>query len=281
MFMTNTPAIKQPPTLSAAVVLHHSPLEQLHGLLVSLDKSAKALGARIPLYLIDQSQSAAYSEAVQTMTQEVAPITSLQLQYIARGRNDGYGAGHNTVLDKAAGDYHLILNPDVELPENALVQFIRNLTDHPEVALLAPRGANEVGEEEHLAKRYPSVLILMLRALGSQTLKRLFAKRLAAYELQDLPFEGGFQDVPLLSGCCMIARSDALRDVGGFNERFFMYFEDYDLCMRLGSKGRVVRDPSVRIVHHGGGAARKGFRHIIWFMSGGIRFFQIWGWRWV
>ena len=80
MFMTDTPAIKQPPTLSAAVVLHHSPLEQLHGLLVSLDKSARALGVRIPLYLIDQSQSAAYSEAVQTMTREVATITSLQLQ---------------------------------------------------------------------------------------------------------------------------------------------------------------------------------------------------------
>ena len=275
------PAMKQSPTLSAAVVLHHSPLEQLQAMVASLDKAAGALGARLPLYLIDQSQSAVYSKAVQAMTREMASTTTLQLQYIARGSNEGYGAGHNTALDKALGDYHLMLNPDVELPENALAQVMHNLKDHPEVTILAPRGANEMGEEEHLAKRYPSVLVLLLRALGLQTLKRYFSKRLASYELKDLPFAGGFQDVPLLSGCCMIARSDALRDVGGFNEQFFMYFEDYDLCMRLGARGRVVRDPSVRIVHHGGRAARKGFRHILWFVSGGVRFFRIWGWRWV
>lgn len=92
---------------------------------------------------------------------------------------------------------------------------------------------------------------------------------------------GPLQDVPLLSGCCMVVQPQAFRAVGGFDERFFLYFEDYDLCMRLISQGRVVRDPSHLIVHHGGQAARKGWRHILWFLRGGLRFFNIWGWRWV
>ena len=279
--MTNAPAIDQSPTLSATVVLHHSPLTQLQAMIMSLDKAARLLGANLPLYLVDQSQSAAYSQAVQAMLRKAPPDSLLQLHYIARVTNDGYGAGHNAVLDSVLGHYHLILNPDVELPESALVQVMDNLRDHPEVAIMAPRAASEMGDEEHLAKRYPSVLVLFLRALGFAPLKRCFSRQLALYELRDLPDEGGLQDVPLLSGCCMIVRSDALRAVGGFNEHFFMYFEDYDLCMRLASKGRVVRDTRVRIVHHGGGAARKGLRHIIWFLSGGFRFFQIWGWRWV
>ena len=282
MAMTNATAKnEQLPSLSAAVVLYHSSLEQLEALVASLDKGAQSIGADLPLYLVDQSQSAEYSAAVREMTRKVVTGGSLQLHYIARTSNDGYGAGHNTVLNKALGDYHLMLNPDVELSENALVQVLKRLGDHPDVTIMAPRGANEWGDEEHLAKRYPSVLVLILRALGLPLLSRCFSQRLASYELRDLSDEGDLQDVPLLSGCCMAARSDALRAVGGFNERFFMYFEDYDLCMRLGRIGRVVRDPNVRIIHHGGGAARKGFRHIVWFMSGGIRFFRTWGWRWV
>ncbi|MDG1460998.1 MAG: glycosyltransferase [Luminiphilus sp.] len=282
MAMTNATATnEQLPSLSAAVVLHHSSLQQLEAMVTSLGTAAGFMGGHLPLYLIDQSQSAVYSDAVQALSRKVAAESSLRLQYIARESNDGYGAGHNTVLDKALGDYHLILNPDVELSENALLKVMHSLRDHPDVTIMAPRGANELGNEEHLAKRYPSVLVLLLRALGLPLLSRCFSERLASYELRDLSHEGGLQDVPLLSGCCMVARSDALRAVGGFNEQFFMYFEDYDLCMRMASIGRVVRDPDVRIIHHGGGAARKGLRHIIWFMSGGIRFFRTWGWRWV
>jgi len=141
--MTNAPAIDQSPTLSATVVLHHSPLTQLQAMITSLDKAARLLGANLPLYLVDQSQSAAYSQAVQAMLRKAPSDSLLQLHYIARVTNNGYGAGHNTVLDAVLGHYHLILNPDVELPESALVQIMDNLKDHPEVAIMAPRAATK------------------------------------------------------------------------------------------------------------------------------------------
>ena len=77
----------------------------------------------------------------------------------------------------------------------------------------------------------------------------------------------------------IFVKREAFRDLGGF--KILTAFEDYDLCMRLLSEGRVVRDPSHLIVHHGGQAARKGWRHILWFLRGGLRFFNSWGWRWV
>ena len=149
--------------------------------MTSLDKAAEFIGADLPLYLVDQSQSAVYSEAVREMTHQVGAGSSLQLHYIARKSNDGYGAGHNTVLDKTLGEYHLILNPDVELADNALVQVMKSLQDYPDVTIMAPRGDNELGDEEHLAKRYPSVLVLLLRALGLPLLMRCFSRRLAFY----------------------------------------------------------------------------------------------------
>jgi hypothetical protein len=77
----------------------------------------------------------------------------------------------------------------------------------------------------------------------------------------------------------MLVRRQALDAVGGFNEAFFLYFEDYDLSRRLAKHGSLLQVPGMRIIHHGGGAARKGWRHIRWFARGGWQFFQRWGWR--
>ena len=68
--------------------------------------------------------------------------------------------------------------------------------------------------------------------------------------------------------------------VKGFDEDFFLYFEDYDLSLRLASRGHLSYQPAVRIVHHGGFAARKGWRHLRLFAASALRFFSRHGWRW-
>jgi GT2 family glycosyltransferase len=77
----------------------------------------------------------------------------------------------------------------------------------------------------------------------------------------------------------MLARTQLLARLGGFDPRFFMYFEDYDLSLRLGRESQVAYVPSARIVHHGGEASRKGVRHIAWFVGSAWRFFARHGWR--
>jgi len=279
--MSDLSDLTSSPAVTVTVVLCRSDLGRLEATLSSLNRAVERLQQSTPLYLVDHSLDEQYSEDVRALISAPEYSSKLDIQHLVCARNPGFGSGHNSILSLPMGDCHLILNPDVELLDDFLIRARQTMTEQSNVAVLAPRGTNDMGEEEYLAKRYPSVLVLLLRAFAPGWLQKPVQGKMAGYELQDLPMSGPLQDVPLLSGCCMMVRSEAFRAVAGFDERFFLYFEDYDLCMRLVSQGRVVRDPSQLIVHHGGQAARKGWRHILWFLRGGLRFFNRWGWRWV
>jgi GT2 family glycosyltransferase len=77
----------------------------------------------------------------------------------------------------------------------------------------------------------------------------------------------------------MFARTQALKDIGGFDEEFFLYFEDFDLSLRMREVGRIVHLPTAKIIHLGGNSAAKGPHHIRLFVQSAIRFFQKHGWK--
>ena len=94
--------------------------------------------------------------------------------------------------------------------------------------------------------------------------------------MRDVIGESFLPGVPLASGCFMLARTHLFIQARGFDPRYFMYFEDYDLSLRI---GRVAYVPQARIVHHGGNASAKGLRHRAWFLASAWRFFSRHGWR--
>jgi len=202
------------------------------------------------------------------------------LMLIQGNGNIGYGAGHNLAINSSRADFHLVLNPDVNLAPNSLSEGLAYLQEHPEVLLASPRAYGMDGERQHLCKRYPSVALLLLRGFLPGLLGSRFAHRQAVYEMHDLDQEEPTEDVLIASGCFMLCRRSALQEAGGFDDRYFLYFEDFDLSLRLGRLGTLAYLPSMEIVHGGGQAARKGLRHIGMFMRSGIRFFNQWGWRW-
>jgi GT2 family glycosyltransferase len=97
--------------------------------------------------------------------------------------------------------------------------------------------------------------------------------------MRDLVGERFVDEIPLASGSFMAMRTAHFRRIGGFDARYFLYFEDYDLSLRLGRDAAISYDPAVRIVHHGGYAAAKGLRHVAWFLRSATRFFSTHGWR--
>ncbi|CAM2141547.1 protein of unknown function [Pararobbsia alpina] len=212
-----------------------------------------------------------------------------QVEVIAlRGHgNVGYGAGHNLALPYADGDYHLVLNPDVEVGPDAIERALTFLDKHPAFGLLAPRVRNDSGEVEYLCRQFPSMLTLFVRGFLPQRLRGLFRGRLARYELRDkIGSDGELIDPSLetlepqiVSGCFMFFRTAPLLQVGGFDRRYFLYFEDYDLSLRVREVARIAYVPEVRIVHSGGGAARKGRAHIKMFVASAMRFYARFGWR--
>ena len=140
------------------------------------------------------------------------------------------------------------------------------------------------GKRQYLCKRYPAVVDLALRGFAPRAVRRLFERRLHHYEMRDVVDVDPPRDaigVPLMSGAFVLVRRDAIDRTGGFDPRFFLYFEDFDWSVRLNAVARNAYVPSVNIIHHGGGAAGKGLRHVLWFIGSGLRFYAKHGWRWI
>lgn len=281
----NAPAASLP-SLSVSVVLYHSVparLEETLGTLLLAVSEARSVGilGAVTLAVIDNSVCSHYHRALQ---QQLATHpwaeADVSCEVLEMPRNAGYGAGHNQARERYPADIHLILNPDVAVAPDALWRGLEYLRDHPQTALVCPRGEAGDGSPAHLSKRLPTVLVLVLRAFAPAPVQPLFAGRLARYEMHDVHAAGRPAAVPLASGCFMLIRGAALQAVGGFDERYFLYFEDFDLSLRLAGQGAVEYLPAMVVRHYGGGSAAKGWRHRWWFLRSGLRFFSGHGWRW-
>ena len=207
------------------------------------------------------------------------PTQAGAIELIEGHGNVGYGKANNLALARLRSDFHLVMNPDVELEPAALAEALAALHEHAEVGLVAPAVHGDDGRAQFLCKRYPSVWVLFLRGFAPAFLQRRFAGAIARYEMRDVIGDRFVAPVPLASGCFMLLRTPLFKELGGFDARFFMYFEDYDLSLRIGRRSAVAYVPGARIVHHGGEASRKGLRHVLWFIRSAWRFFSIHGWK--
>ena len=237
----------------------------------------------VALAIIDNSEDPGIAHDVMALARACFRDAGLQLSYLHGHANIGYGAAHNLVLHGSGADYHLVLNPDVELAADALANAVRWLAEHDASSAAAPAVRTPDGKPDFLAKRYPAIFDLFLRGFAPAFVRRLFRRRLDRYELRDYidpDSEQPIAGLPVVSGACMLVKRRAIDATGGFDPRYFLYFEDYDWSVRLARTGQLVYLPSFRVVHHGGGAARKGWRHLRWFVQSGVRFYRRHGWRW-
>jgi len=277
-----------PSSLTVSVVTYRPDVALLE---CCLRKLALAIGAAreqgsirsVAIALIDNSEDRAVAAEVIELGRTRFAGSDIQVHYLHGHANIGYGTAHNLALHGTGADYQLVLNPDVELAPDALANAVRWLDAQVDVGALAPAVTNARGEPEYLCKRYPAVFDLLLRGFAPAFVRRLFRRRLDRYELRDRIDPGSDSavlDVPIISGACMLVKRIPIDVTGGFDPKFFLYFEDFDWSVRLAKVTRIAWLPGFRAVHHGGGAARKGFDHIRWFVRSGLRFYRKHGWRW-
>lgn len=274
---------QRPVSLSVAIVAYAPNLPVLGEVLRRLEVAvwrAEADGVlgETELVLVDNGPDVRLRDALKNATPSTPWNT---VRWLEDHGNIGFGAGHNLALKVARGDFHLVLNPDVLLDEDALSRGLVFLMNHPQAGLLAPAVRDASGRVQYLCKRYPAVLDLLLRGFAPGWIRALFRKRLDHYEMRDRLGGEVVWDVPLVSGCCMLFRRPILDRAGGFSLAFFLYFEDFDLSLRVGRLARAVYVPAMRIVHFGGHAARKGRRHVRLFAAGAATFYGRHGWRWL
>ena len=280
MHASSTPELNA--ELAVSVVLFHSPLEHLQALIDSLIASlVNAQLSAVGFVCVDHSENPDYAAKCQALLANYDQHEAICIRFVTTETNGGYGAGHNRAMAEINSRFHLILNPDVEINSEAVGQALEAFRSHGDLALLAPTGFSSTGEPEFLSKAYPSVWVLGLRAFAPDWMKGWSQSALSRYEMRDTEDGAGpLRAITLASGCCMCVRREVFDDVGGFDEGFFLYFEDYDLSLKMAQRGLVMEHREMRVVHHGGDASKKGWRHVHWFIVGATRFFNRWGWKW-
>ncbi len=243
-----------------------------------LDSLATSLdpGQTIHLTVVDNGSSDDTMSIVRAFGDK-AP-RSIKLTLTQTPENLGYGRGHNLALQGPIRPYHVICNPDIIFRGNPLRVMADHLDHHPDIGVLCPAVLNEDLTPQHLNKRLPTVFDLFLRRFAPEALKRRFRQRLDRYEMRDVPYDATV-DVPFVSGAFLFCRSEALRRVGGFDPRYFLYFEDVDLSRSIQRAGfRTVCLPTASVVHLWGRAHHKSPLLALTFAWNGIRYFRKWGW---
>jgi GT2 family glycosyltransferase len=198
---------------------------------------------------------------------------------LKNARNLGYGAGHNRVISVVNSDYHLVLNPDVLLDIKSLSLAIEYLADNSDAVAITPLAEDLAGNRQYLAKRSPTVLDFLLRGFAPEAIRQYFSKRLSRYEYRGEAEQQVLSNIEIMSGCFIFCRTDVLQQLGGFDESWFLYFEDFDLSQRLHDVGHIAYVPTVKIIHEGGNAANKGFSHLKMFAVSAFKYFYRYGWR--
>ncbi|MEX3581554.1 MAG: glycosyltransferase [Burkholderia sp.] len=263
-----------------SIVVYRPDLEQLTNTLSSLLATLEGLGRlrpdlRAEMFFVDNGGAPVSLPGFDAWRARGFSCTE-----IGGHGNVGYGRGHNLAIERAASRYHLVLNPDIDLDADALAAALAFLDAHPDVGLLSPRVDDENGHIQYLCRRYPALLDLFVRGFLPASLRRFFARRLARYEMRDrITASEVLWDPPIMSGCFMLFRTDLLKRLHGFDPRYFLYFEDYDISLRARKLAHLAYVPSVRVIHHGGGASRKGFAHIRMFVTSAFKFYGRFGWR--
>jgi N-acetylglucosaminyl-diphospho-decaprenol L-rhamnosyltransferase len=184
------------------------------------------------------------------------------VRVIANGENRWLAPAWNQGFAATRGEYVLFLTPDTSLPDpSTLSALVAALAERPKAGLAGPQLVDEDGSDLlNGTYRFPSVRFQVAAALGVTGLRR---RRPAARATRP-----GTREVDIVNGACMLARRTALEDVGGFDNRYQLYWEEIDLARRLRDRGwAVLLVPAVTAVHRGKGSPapsglrRRAYRH--------------------
>ena len=200
-----------------------------------------------------------------------------KVRYIHTGENVGYGRAHNIAIRESIYDQvplHLVMNSDIIVKAEDIDALCAFMHSQPAVGQLMPRVVNPAGELQHLCKRLPTPLDVVGRRFLPSSWMR---KRNARYELHDADYSRPM-NVPYLSGCFMLLRTEAVQKARLFDERYFMYPEDIDLTRTIHRDYLTLYYPAVTIVHNHNQASYHSWRMLWVHIVNMCRYFNKWGW---
>ena len=195
-----------------------------------------------------------------------------QFRYVDVHANLGFGKANNVALDMVDSQYHVFVNPDILFINDALTALKLFMDTHQDVGMCIPRMLDAEGKSLKVYRRG----ITVLDAFNRMIFKNRLRKRDYWHTMSDEDYSRPFR-VPFGQGSFLFGRTDLLKQLGGFDDSFFMYLEDADLCRRVNQVSQLVYCPYATVIHKWEQGSHKNFRlfeeHIISYM----RYFKKWG----
>lgn len=245
--------------ITASIVLYKENVEVLRKTINSFLNTSLTK----KLYLIDNSPN--------DLLQSFADHS--EIEYISSHKNIGFGKGHNLVLKKIENisECHLVLNPDVEFRPEILPNLITALKKEQGVIMISPKVVYPNGELQYTCRKHPKFMDLIIRRIGAFGKRRFYGE----YRDRDLT-KPLFPD--FIHGCFLLFNTKAFIELKGFDERYFLYMEDADICRKIDEIGKKkMYYPKEEITHIYKKGSNKNMRLFFTHILSAIKYFNKWG----
>lgn len=188
-------------------------------------------------------------------------LSSAPITVVDNSMSKGFGANHNAAFQYCETPYFCVLNPDIRIDSDPFLALVSTLSQD-NTGIAAPIVLNSTGATEDSVRFFPTPFSILQKALGLSRGNYSIAQ--------------GSESLPVdwVAGMCMLFRSDAYRSLAGFDERFFLYYEDVDICARAWKQGMSVRVcPTATVIHDAQRTSHRDLKFMRWHLFSMMRFF--------
>jgi GT2 family glycosyltransferase len=250
--------------LSVMIVTYNS--KSIEGTINSIKKTLKNIEYEI--IIVDNSSKKNYVKKLERLAAR-KKTKNLKRFVLHKGkRNLGFGAGYNLAVQKARGSSLLLINPDIILQENTVEGLFDFFKKQKKVGVVSCKLLNEDDSLQYSCRRFPTPLSFI----------SFFKKSIIRYKMENKDHDK-IMKVDWLSGSFMLMEKTTFLRFSGFDERFFMYLEDADLCRRIGKKMSIVYNPHFVAYHKGAYGSRKNATLTFVHVESILKYFLKWAFK--
>lgn len=255
-----------------SIVVYNTDRLTLERLIASVISQIKDSKFNLQSILVDHSSDQRYENLVK----------NLPNWFYLSQKNQGYGCGNNSGISKFSNfDFVAILNPDLILEPSTILSLLERmkLDTLKSIGLITPKICYPDGKWQNLNKTYPTLTGLLGRRFNILRKIKFVNEQVLYYEMSK-ENEDAETDIESPSGCFFFLRSLVWEKVGGFDPKFFLYFEDFDLGRRVQRAGyRTIYYPKAKAIHEYQRGTQSSLTHILLFFRSMVRYFWKWGFK--
>ncbi|MEE5988441.1 glycosyltransferase [Ligilactobacillus equi] len=256
--------------LSICIVAYHNFDDILTAIRTIDTFTTKKISKKV--YIVDNG----YNNRLKNENEIISEITQHEyVEYIGVQENIGFGRANNLVLPKIKSKFHCIMNPDVTFSDDVFSKIIRFLEKHSEVGMVIPNMVDENGNRVPVYRNELTVLDMFIRMF----LGKFFKKRQRKHTLQNRDYSKSFE-VPFGQGSFLVIRTELFKEISGFDDRYFMYLEDADLCKKVNDVSKLMYFPGATVMHKWQRGSHKSLKLFKYHLKSAISYFNKWGYKW-